>query len=120
MSINSYFKIVFVISVITLVGCGKSETRVLGKAPGAGVNLTAASLNTAKASQITLLQGEIVEKCPVAGCWFELRDKSGVTHVDTKAAGFVVSNIPLHTKVTVAGKMVPGTQPSLAATGLRY
>jgi hypothetical protein len=49
-----------------------------------------------------------------------LRDKTGVVRVDTKAAGFVVSDVPLHTVLTVAGKVTPGTQPGIAATGIRY
>ena len=61
----------------------------------------------------------MIEKCPTAGCWFMLRDQSGVVRVDTKAAGFVVSDIPLNTKVTVAGKVKSTAERQIAATGLR-
>ncbi len=113
-------KILSILLICSLVGCGKSANRIMGKSPGNGTILTVAALKTAPKSQSTLVSGEMIEKCPVAGCWFELRDKSGVVHVDTKAAGFVVSTIPLHTKMTVAGKVIPGSPPSLAATGIQY
>ena len=62
----------------------------------------------------------MIEKCPVAGCWFKLRDSSGVVRVDTKAAGFVVSDVPLHIQMTVQGKIVPGAEAGIAASGIRY
>ena len=40
--------------------------------------------------------------------------------IDTKASGFVVSDVPLHTIITVTGTVVPGTEPGIAATGIRY
>ena len=63
----------------------------------------------------------MIEKCPVAGCWFRLRDVSGSIKVDTKLAGFVVVNVPLETKMTVAGKIVAeGDDVAIEATGIRY
>lgn len=66
----------------------------------------------------------MIEKCPAAGCWFKLRDATGIVRVDTKNAGFVVTDVPVGTTLTVAGTpQVPaakGTEPTLAATGLRY
>ncbi len=103
---------------LVLSGCGaKEETRgALPPAPLVAVR----QLTTAAARQTVTLRGEMIEKCPVAGCWFMLRDKTGVVRVDTKAAGFVVLDVPLHTTVTVGGAVVAGTQPSLAATGMRF
>jgi hypothetical protein len=43
-----------------------------------------------------------------------------VVRVDTKGAGFVVSDVPVHAHLTVAGTVTPGTQPGIAATGVRY
>ena len=60
----------------------------------------------------------MIEKCPVAGCWFKLRDQTGVMRVDTKAAGFVVTDVPLHTRMRVQGRA--DTQGGVAATGIRY
>jgi len=70
--------------------------------------------------QVTVA-GVLIEKCPVAGCWFRLRDSTGVIKVDTKPAGFVVVNVPLESKVTVAGKVVAeGDDVIIEATGVRY
>ncbi len=67
------------------------------------------------------LTGVMVEKCPTAGCWFRLRDSTGVIKVDTKSAGFVVVNVPLQTQITVAGKVVAdGQDVQIEATGIRY
>ena len=70
--------------------------------------------------QVTI-NGVMVEKCPLAGCWLKVQDPSGIIKVDTKSAGFVVVNVPLETKVTVSGKIVTdGDEPLIEATGLRY
>lgn len=67
------------------------------------------------------IEGTLVEKCPVAGCWFRIRDDTGVIKVDTKMAGFVVTEIPLQTRLTVGGKVaLEGVEIVLQATGLRY
>jgi uncharacterized protein YdeI (BOF family) len=105
---------------MTLVGCGQTHKNVLGLAPAVAATATAHALAKLPATQKVTLHGEMIEKCPVAGCWFILRDKTGTVRVDTKAAGFVVSNVPLHTDLIVSGTVVPGTQPGLAATGVRY
>jgi uncharacterized protein YdeI (BOF family) len=105
---------------LALAGCGHAEERVLGIKPASEVTSTVQALTKVPAAKQVTLRGEMVEKCPVAGCWFILRDKSGTVRVDTKAAGFVVSDVPLHVTMTVTGNVVPGTQPGLAATGVRY
>lgn len=108
------------VACLALAGCSAKQTHVLGVAPAAQRTETVRSLTQSPASAKVSVQGEMIEKCPVAGCWFILRDKTGTVRVDTKAAGFVVSSVPLHTQMTVSGTVVPGTQPSLAATGVRY
>ena len=107
---------------IGLVGCG-SKGKVLGKIskdPVANV----LAINAGTAPQRVTLAGTMIEKCPQAGCWFRLDDGTGVIKVDTKAAGFVVSNIPLNTKVMVSGKLVSegseGSEQQLEATGVLY
>lgn len=63
----------------------------------------------------------MIEKCPAAGCWFRLQDETGTIKVDTKSAGFVVSAVPLETKITVAGKIHDtGEEVTIEATGVRY
>lgn len=103
-----------------LAGCQKSKGTVLGKAPEGKTHSVLAVQAGDTPSKVTL-SGVLVEKCPVAGCWFRLRDESGTLKVDTKAAGFVVVGIPLQTKMTVSGKVASeGEEIILEASGLRY
>ncbi len=102
-----------------LTGCGGGTPTTLGASP-AGVIVPVSATVQARAAQTITLRGEMIERCPVAGCWFKLRDKSGVVHVDTKAAGFVVTDVPLHTQMTVQGTTIPGAGAQITATGLRY
>ncbi len=107
------------ILLLSLTGCQPQASTVLGKIPAQQVSATVREL-PAKTGATVTMQGEMVEKCPVAGCWFMLRDKTGIVRVDTKAAGFVVSEVPIHTQMTVSGTVTPGTEASLKATGIRY
>lgn len=112
------------ISLIYLLlasGCGKkTQGRLLGKAPE-GEPASILSVRAGNTPPRVILHGVIIEKCPTAGCWFRLRDGTGVIKVDTKSAGFVVVNVPLETKVTVAGKVIPdGDDVQIEATGIRY
>ena len=103
-----------------LTGCNKPATTVLGQAP-TGQPQTIMAARASHGSNIVVLQGVLIEKCPVAGCWFRLRDQSGVIKVDTKTSGFVVTSVPLDSRLTVAGKMITqGDEATLEATGLRY
>jgi len=63
----------------------------------------------------------MIEKCPVAGCWFVVRDDSGKIKVDTKNAGFVVVDVPLQMPVLIAGRVATnGAERFIDATGVRY
>jgi uncharacterized protein YdeI (BOF family) len=76
---------------------------------------------SAKEGADVVLTGAMVEKCPVAGCWFDLQDDSGTIRVDTKNAGFVVLDVPVHARVTVAGRIKSlGSEPQIEAVGVRY
>lgn len=93
---------------------------MLGKNPRGEVNTILAVRDGITPPEVTL-RGTLVEKCPTAGCWFILKDPTGVIKVDTKAAGFVVTKLPLQTAVTVSGKVVYQDDVAfLNATGLRY
>lgn len=101
------------------LGCG-AKAKVLGEKPQGTVS-SVLSVRSGDAPTKLTLQGKMVEKCPVAGCWFKLRDDSGEIKVDTKAAGFVVTDIPLNTLVTVGGAIQHvGDEPQIAASGLKY
>ena len=120
-------------------GCKRPAGNLLGQAPqGEAIaimdlrrNLKRAvpeseqrDLSSSQSSDIppqVTLHGTMVEKCPVAGCWFRLRDDTGTIKVDTKSAGFVVVNVPLRSTVTVMGKPVrEGNDLIVEAAGLRY
>jgi len=114
-----WFLICMLLSVVA-AGCHQPKGRVLGKAPGTEPRTILAVRAGDTPPQVTL-SGVMIEKCPIAGCWFKLRDATGVIKVDTKSAGFVVVDVPLETRLTVAGKIVKeGNETSLEATGVRY
>lgn len=105
---------------VLCVGCGKSKGKVLGQSP-AGPPKTILAVRAGDTPPKVVLQGRLVEKCPVAGCWFRVQDETGIIKVGTKTAGFVVTEIPLETVVTVAGKVTAeGDEPVIEATGLRF
>jgi uncharacterized protein YdeI (BOF family) len=102
------------------VGCSKPQGTILGKPPKEEPRTILAVRAGDTPPQVTL-SGVMFEKCPTAGCWFRLRDETGTIKVDTKSAGFVVVNVPVDSRVTVAGKIVSeGNDLTLEATGLRF
>jgi uncharacterized protein YdeI (BOF family) len=105
---------------MALIGCGQPKGKVKGEAPR-GEPSTVLAIRAGDTPPAVTVQGMLVEKCPVAGCWFRLQDRTGVIKVDTKTAGFVVTEIPLKTTVTVSGKItLEDNETILEATGLRY
>lgn len=107
------------LSAVLLAGCNFQRESVLGVAPPRQEAVTIQAALQLPPGQKTQVSGEMIEKCPVSGCWFVLKDKTGTVRVDTKSSGFVVMDVPLHTKMTVSGAMLKGETPSLAATGVR-
>ena len=109
------------VCLLLIAGCHQPNSTVLGKAPE-GEPRTISSVKTGDAPPQVTLQGVMIEKCPVAGCWFYLRDGTGVIKVDTKLAGFVVLDVPLQSRLTVSGKKVvaDGGEVTIEATGVRY
>lgn len=103
-----------------LCGCHTTQEHTLGTAFTPTTPLPVLALASRKQATAVIVEGEMIEKCPVAGCWFVVKDRTGVVRVDTKSAGFVVSEVPLHSRVTVAGTLTSGAQPGIAATGVRY
>lgn len=108
------------VCLLLTAGCHKPESTVLGKAPK-GEPRTILSVKAGDTPPQVIVQGVMIEKCPVAGCWFRLRDNTGTIKVDTKLAGFVVVDLPLETKMTVEGKVTAdGSEVMIEATGVRY
>jgi len=110
----------FLICLLAAIGCHQPNSTILGQAPQ-GEPQTVLAVTAGNTREQVTLRGVMIEKCPVAGCWFRLRDRTGTIKVDTKPAGFVVVNIPLRSEVTVSGKVVTGgNEVALEATGVRY
>ena len=106
--------------LLLLAACHRDAGTVLGKAPG-GAPRNIVAVRAGDTPPNVTLRGVMVEKCPVAGCWFYLQDDTGIIKVDTKTAGFVVVNVPLQTKITVSGRIISeGEDVSIEGTGLRY
>ena len=100
--------------------CHQPNGTVLGKIPKAP-SASVLAIRAGDTPALVSVSGVMVEKCPVAGCWLKVQDPTGTIMVDTKAAGFVVVNVPLESKVTVVGKITTvGDEAVLEASGLRY
>lgn len=105
---------------VLLAGCGRSAGHVKGVAPK-GEPRAILSVHSGDAPTLVTVRGKMIEKCPTAGCWFRVHDDTGVVKVDTKSAGFVVTDLPLGTEITVAGKIGhDGDETIIEATGIRY
>jgi len=111
----------FTLSALLLgLGCDIREAPILGRPP-TGEAQTVSSMKRVDAGSQVLLSGVMVEKCPVAGCWFRLRDNTGTIKVDTRSAGFVVARVPVNSKLTVSGKLIAdGDDLTIEALGVRY
>ena len=108
------------ICLLAAAGCHKPQGTVLGKPPEGALE-TILSVKAGNTPPRVTVRGVMVEKCPIAGCWFRLRDGTGLIKVDTKSAGFVVVNVPLDSQMTVAGKAVAeGDEVVIEAAGIRY
>ena len=109
------------ITLVFLAGCRVPESLLLGVAPLETPQSTVRAMLTEKHTAPLRLQGTIVEKCPVSGCWFRLKDDSGTVLVDLKPAGLTAAEIPVGTKVMAVGTVQrEGDVLRLRATGIRY
>lgn len=106
------------LAALALAGCSQQKGSVLGKSPDGGQIVAVNQLKPA--STPVTLHGTMIEKCPVAGCWFMLRDKTGVVKVDTKHSGFTVTNVPVNAEVTVAGTVKEAGERVVVASGMSY
>jgi len=107
-------------ALLLAAGCHRQEGKALGKAHF-GEPRSILAVRAGDTPRVVTLAGVMTEKCPVAGCWFRLTDSTGTIKVDTKTAGFVVTEIPLETRMTVAGRVVQsGDEITIEASGVRY
>ena len=110
----------FVGIILLLAGCTERKPITLG-APFEGIAAPISAIRQTNSTAPVVVGGRMVEKCPVAGCWFVVRDQTGTIRVDTKNAGFVVVDVPLKTTVLVAGRIATnGSERFLDATSVRY
>jgi len=108
------------VALLALAGCTGHQPNNLGAAVS-GAARPVSALAQASSGLPVVVSGKMVQKCPVAGCWFVLRDESGTIKVDTKNAGFAVLDVPLNSQVVVAGRLVvDGANRLIDATGVRY
>lgn len=108
------------LGTVHLAGCSPTGGTVLGASPVGDLHTTADARTLPDGTPI-LVKGELIEKCPVSGCWFVIKDEKGTVKVDTKAASFVVVDVPLHRTLIVAGKTSgKGDLRVVDASGVRY
>ena len=105
---------------LLVAGCSHEQPRHLGGAL-TGEEITVAKIAEVQDDSRVVVHGTMTKKCPVAGCWFMLTDESGTIKVDLKNSEFVVVDVPLKSKMVVAGFVVTNeTERILEATGLRF
>ncbi len=103
--------------LVLVAGCSGRQDKALGAAFANATPTAIVALHSSSAPVV--IQGQMIDKCPISGCWFVVKDRTGVIRVDTKASTFVVAEVPLHSEVTVYGKLQTSPR-QIAATGVRY
>jgi len=106
------------LALFALAGCGRHPAQTMGSAAAFGPVTAIRDLKPA-AAPVTI-RGTMIEKCPISGCWFKVQDPSGVLKVDTNAAGFVVADLPVGSRVTVSGRFQAAPEREISALGVRY
>ena len=101
-----------------LAGCAPQSARLLGRAAAFGPQTAIRDLKPSV--RPVTIQGTMIEKCPISGCWFKVQDRTGVLKVDTNAAGFVVMDVPTGSRVTVSGTFQTDPEREISALGVRY
>lgn len=102
-------------------GCTAKQSGMHSDNVGRSNIITLAAVQKMKPSTPVIAQGTMVEKCPVAGCWFMLHDRTGTIKVDLKATTQNVVNIPLNSEVMVHGKVAQnGSQKMIQAVSATF
>ena len=109
---------IFLFVSFALAGCSHRQPVALG--PKAAQASTIAINRISPTSKGVTIAGTMIDKCPVAGCWFHVKDSTGVIKVDTKNAGFVVTDVPVGSRVIVSGKPIKGQDGTISATHMTY
>lgn len=103
-----------------LPGCGKKEADQYGQEIS---NRTATKIPAILKEpggfdgQTVTIRGEIIRECPT-GCWFEVKENSGILYVDLNPSGFAIPQT-VGKRATVEGKiLVRDNQPRMVGTGV--
>lgn len=113
-------KILFALACGTAIFAGCNKTQEAAPVADAKT-LSVAAIQKLKVSSPIVAQGTMVEKCPVAGCWFKMHDRTGVIKVDLKATKQTVMDVPLNSEVTVRGKVaLNGSEKMIRAVSATF
>lgn len=121
---NTISYIWLMILVLTLMlpfsGCGKKEADKYGQEIS---NRTATKVEAILKEpgnfdgKTVTVQGKIIRECPT-GCWFEVKENSGIIYVDLNPSGFAIPQ-KVRKTATVEGKVsVRNNQPMIVGTGV--
>ena len=116
------YKVIYGMVTVAFVSGGCSEQGAKKDSVGsAGKFDRLALVQKMKPKTQVTAHGTMVEKCPLAGCWFVLRDQTGTIKVDLKATKQTVINTPLNSTVTVSGTVAPdGTRKMIRAVSATF
>jgi len=88
---NVIFSILLVFSLLVVFGCSQKDDKY-----GKEISLEESTkigelLSNPKdyEGKIVRVEGEIITECPT-GCWFDLKDETGVIYVNIRPAGFAI------------------------------
>lgn len=96
---------------ITLAGPHLHEAlkTAAARAPAAvgDTRMTAAALHalTDAGAPMLMVEGRMIDRCPLLGCWLTLRDGTGTLFVDLAPSGLSAARIPVGTAVRVSGRL---------------
>lgn len=101
--------------MFSLSGCGRRKAEQYGQKISSH-NLTEVSAILSEPDSFNnksvTIEGNIIRECPT-GCWFDVKDKAGIIHVDINPSGFAIPQ-KVGKTVTVEGKIsVQDGQPTL-------
>jgi len=106
--------------ILPFSGCGKKEADRYGQEIA---NRTATKIQEILKkpgnfdNKTVTVQGQIIRECPT-GCWFEVKQDSGIIYVDLNPSGFAIPQ-KVGKMAIVEGKvLVRNNQPMIAGTGV--
>jgi len=103
---NTLMCAVLFMLVVTFISCAQLESHYGQAMTSQEITEIASIFKNPKQYQAktVTLKGKIISECPT-GCWFNLKDETGVIYVDLNPSGFAVPQIT-HKTVKVQGQVV--------------